>query len=176
MPEEPILPIDHPLLALPSAPIERVDDEVRELAEEMFRVMELARGAGLAAVQVGRPLRLVVVDVPDAQGARRRMAMVNPRIVAASERTVVGEEGCLSMPGYDIPVPRREWVEVAFQDLDGGEASLVASGTFAVCVQHEVDHTDGVLFFDRASRLRRRRAKDHFRKGRRRHEAGVRPQ
>lgn len=174
MPEESILPIDHPLLSRPSEVIEQVDEDVRELAAEMFRVMNRAHGAGLAAVQVGRLVRLVVVDGPDAEGTWHRLPLVNPRIVAASARIVVGEEGCLPLLDYLMPVPRHDRVEVASQDLDGREAQLVASGSLAVCVQHEVDHTDGVLFWGRVSRLRRQRAKQHVRKVRRQHEAALR--
>jgi peptide deformylase len=169
MPDEPILPIDHPLLSRPSEPIEKVDYRVRELAEVMFAVMDSARGAGLAAVQIGQPIRLIVMDIVDAEGVGHRKAMVNPAIVVRSECSVVRQEGCLSMPGYDIPVPRHEWVVVEFQDIDGRYRSLTATGPLAVCVQHEVDHTNGVLFYDRVSRLRRQRAREHFCKIRRRY-------
>lgn len=171
MPEDPILPIDDPLLSKPSAPVEVIDGAIRQLAAQMFAIMDREQGAGLAAVQIGRPLRLVVIDMPDDTGRRHRMAMVNPRIAHRSAEVAVGEEGCLSIPGYAIPVPRHQAVEVCFQDLDGATHSLRATGPLAVCVQHEVDHTEGVLFFDRVSRLRRQRARDYFRKIRRRHGA-----
>ncbi|MEL6362325.1 MAG: peptide deformylase [Pseudomonadota bacterium] len=170
MPEEPILPIDHPLLAQPSTDVTVFDDDLRRTAEEMFSVMDRESGAGLASVQIGRPLRLVVMDVPDASGSRHRLAMANPRITKTSEETTSELEGCLSMPGYDIPVARHACVTAAFEDLDGHSQTVTASGVFAICIQHEVDHTNGVLFYDRVSRLRRQRAKSYFKKVRR--EAG----
>lgn len=173
MPEDPILPIDDPLLSKPSEPVEVIDASIRSLAQEMFTIMDREQGAGLAAVQIGTPLRLVVIDMPDSMEQRHRVAMVNPTIVNVSGEIVVGEEGCLSMPGYGIPVPRHTEVEVRYLDLDGEHHLLRATGRLAVCVQHEVDHTDGILFFDRVSRLRRQRARDHFRKVRRQRDGDT---
>lgn len=167
MPDEPILPIDDPLLSQPSRRVEVFDADLRKLAAEMFIVMDREQGAGLAAVQIGQPLCLVVIDMPDSSQRRHRFAMVNPEIVGRSQETVVGEEGCLSMPGYGIPVPRHREVTVRYQDLEGTSRVLNATGPLAVCVQHEVDHVEGILFFDRVSRLRRQRARDYFRKVRR---------
>lgn len=171
MPDEPILPIDHPLLSMPSLTIEEIGEDIGKLSEEMFVIMDREHGAGLAAVQIGKPLRLIVLDMPDADGRRHRFAMVNPEVAAVSDEMIVGEEGCLSMPGYGIPVPRHREVEVHYRGLDGQLCRLLATGPLAVCVQHEVDHTNGVLFLDRVSRLRRQRARDYFRKVRRQHEA-----
>lgn len=170
MPDAPILPIDHPLLALPSHDVTSYDEDLRTLAEEMFAIMDRESGAGLAAVQIGRPMRLVVMDVPDDKKKRHRIAMVNPTIVETSTSTVSEIEGCLSMPGYDIPVSRHTSVTVEFKDIEGNMQRMTATGVFSICVQHEVDHTNGVLFFDRVSRLRRQRAKAYFTKVRR--EAG----
>jgi len=171
MPDDPILPIDDPLLSQPSEPVDAIDENIRQLARDMFAVMDRERGAGLAAVQIGKPLRVVVIDMPDATARRHRFVMVNPTITSASDEAVVGEAGCLSMPGYTIPVPRHSAVKVRYRDLDGKEHHLRATGPLAVCVQHEVDHTNGVLFFDRVSRLRRQRARQYFRKVRHQHEA-----
>lgn len=171
MPDDPILPIDDPLLSQPSRSVEVIDADIRRLAAEMFAVMDREHGAGLAAVQIGKPLRLVVIDMSDSSERRHRLAMVNPEIVSRSRETVVGEEGCLSMPGYGIPVPRHRDVAVRYRDLEGASHLLHATGPLAVCVQHEIDHVEGVLFFDRVSRLRRQRARDYFRKVRRKHEA-----
>ena len=134
MPDEPLLPIDDELLTKPSARVDLFDPGIRRLADEMFAIMDREHGAGLAAVQIGRPVRLVVLDTLDEAGRRHRMAMVNPEIRARSAGQVVGEEGCLSMPGYAIPVPRHEQVTVTFQDLDGAAQSLVATGPLSVCV------------------------------------------
>lgn len=167
MPDDPILPIDHPMLSQPSADITVFDEDLLSLTEEMFAVMDRERGAGLAAVQVGRPLRLVVMDVPDDEQVRRRLAMVNPVITEMSNETVTEVDGCLSMPGYYIPVSRHVSVEVEFLDIEGNTNRLMATGVFAICVQHEIDHTNGILFYDHVSRLRRQRAKKYFRKVRR---------
>jgi peptide deformylase len=125
---DPILPIDDPLLSMPSQPVDAIDEDIRQLTQEMFAVMDRERGAGLAAVQIGKPLRVVVIDMPDAAERRHRFAMVNPTIINVSAETVVGEQGCLSMPGYAIPVPRHSAVEVRYRDLDGKEHYLRATG------------------------------------------------
>lgn len=171
MPEAPILPIDDPLLKTASMPITVIDDDVRALADRMFMVMDRADGAGLAAVQIGVPKRLVVMDVRDADGTHHRMALVNPEILEASDETEANIEGCLSMPGYDIPVHRSARVRARYLDFDGNEHVVDATGALAVCFQHEIDHTNGVLFTDRVSRLRRERAKAYFAKVRRRASA-----
>ncbi|MHA6692980.1 peptide deformylase [Devosia sp. A449] len=171
MPDNPILPIDHPILSAPSLPVEQVNEEIMKLTETMFSIMDRERGAGLAAVQIGRPLRIVVIDMPDADDHRHRFAMLNPEIVQLSDDMSVAEEGCLSMPGYGIPVPRHGEISVRYLGIDGRVHQLAATGPLAVCVQHEVDHTNGVLFFDRVSKMRRRRAKDYFRNIRRQSEA-----
>lgn len=168
MPDEPILPIDDPRLKQPSEAIVEVDESVRQLAISMFDVMDAAGGAGLAAVQIGIPKRLIVLDVPNLAGTRYRVAMVNPEIVFRSEETQVRDEGCLSLPGYDLPVERSATVHVSFLDLEGKPQAIRGDGILAICLQHEVDHTDGVLFTDRVSPLRRSQAQAHFRKVRRR--------
>jgi peptide deformylase len=167
MPEDPILPIDDARLEQPSEKIEKVDGAVRTLAERMFSVMEKARGAGLAAIQIGVPKRLIVMDVPDKSGAQHRLALINAEIIESSAETQMEVEGCLSMPDYHIPVERAAWVKVRFTDLDGVEQEVEADGIFAICLQHEIDHTDGKVFIDRVSRLRRHRAKTFFAKMRR---------
>lgn len=168
MPEEPILPIDDPRLKKPSAPVEAFDDELRALADRMFDIMDRAGGAGLAAIQIGVPLRLIVIDVRDGAGVRRRQALVNPELIHASRETQIGEEGCLSMPDYDLPVERSVRVRVNYRDLFGHDRAIDGDGNLAVCLQHEIDHTEGVIFTDRVSPLRRSRAEARFAKVRRR--------
>lgn len=170
MPEEPILPIDDPRLKRASAPIEHVDDGVRELAEDMFAIMDRANGAGLAAVQIGVSLRLVVMDVTDAAGTRHRLALVNPELTSLSEEMAVRTEGCLSMPGYELPVKRAVRAAAVFTGLDGHRREIRGGGQLAICLQHEIDHTNGILFTDRVSGLRRERARAYFAKVRRQHE------
>lgn len=168
MPEEPILPIDDPRLKEPSAPVEVFDEQLRALADRMFDILDRAGGAGLAAIQIGVPLRLIVTDISDGGGVRRRLALANPEILYASRETLVGEEGCLSMPGYDIPVERSARVRVSYCDLLGHERVIDGDGGFSVCLQHEIDHTNGIIFTDRVSALRRGRAQARFAKVRRR--------
>lgn len=167
MPDEPILPIDDPRLKAPSEPVVDYDEALRALADRMFDVMDKAGGAGLAAIQIGVPTRLIVVDIADAAGARRRMALANPEIVFAARETMIGDEGCLSMPDYDLPVERSVRVRVRYRDLHGRERLIDADGGLAVCLQHEIDHTNGVIFTDRVSPLRRDRARARFAKVRR---------
>jgi peptide deformylase len=168
-PKAPIVAIDDPMMSAPSETVGVVDDAIRTLAAEMFSVMDDFEGAGLAAVQIGKPIRLIVTDIADGSGTKRRMAMVNPEIVAASEGKATSDEGCLSMPGIYMPVERHENVLVRWLDLDGVEREELATGRWAVCVQHEIDHTEGVVIYDRVSRLRRDRAKTQFKKDRARH-------
>lgn len=157
-----ILPIDDARLRRPSGPVAQMDAETRALAAHMFRVMDAAHGAGLAAVQLGILKRLIVVDVEDAGGIRHRLALANPEIAETSAGQVSGTEGCLSMPGVVQQVARAEEVLVRYLDLDGNLASVRADGMFAVCLQHEIDHTNGIVFLDRMSRLRRDQARRQY--------------
>lgn len=159
MPDEPILPIDDPRLRKRSAEIETFDDALRALADRMFETMDAAGGAGLAAIQIGVPKRLIVVDVADGAGVRRRLALANPEILYASREMRVSDEGCLSMPGHDLPVERSQRVRVVYRDLFGRDRAIDADGGLAVCLQHEVDHVNGIVFTDRVSPLRRDRAR-----------------
>lgn len=167
MPDDPIVPIDDPRLRQPSASILNIDDEIRALAKYMFQIMDREYGAGLAAIQIGVPKRMIVVDVPDRSGRQHRMALINPEILTASADTEINLEGCLSMPGYDLPVERPASVTIRFRDLEGADRELTADGMLAVCLQHEIDHVNGKVFSDRVSRLRREKAKAWFAKVRR---------
>jgi len=167
MPDEPIVPIDDRRLEQPSESILEIDDAVRALANRMFDVMDANHGAGLAAVQIGVPKRLIVMDVPDKAGSRHRLALANPEILEVSSETEVNLEGCLSMPGYDLPVDRPARVWVRYTDLVGKVREIQADGILAICLQHEIDHVNGVRFTDRVSALRRTRARSYFAKVRR---------
>ncbi len=145
----------HPSLKRRTLPL-RADQfaEVRALAPRMFEAMYRAPGIGLAAPQVGSPLRFAVVDLmPDDK--RAPMVLVNPEIIAASEERATREEGCLSLPGMYADVTRPARVTVRYQDEDGVRHELHADGLLAACVQHEIDHLDGVLFVDHLSVLKR---------------------
>jgi peptide deformylase len=139
-----------------SKPIERVTDDLRALAQDMLDVMYDEPGIGLAAPQLGVPVRLVVVDVAwtEEDGERDPRVLVNPEIVHA-EGSITWNEGCLSVPDFQADVDRAERVRLRATDLDGNPVEIDAEGLEAVCFQHELDHLDGVLFIDRISRLKR---------------------
>ncbi len=139
-----------------SQPIAEVTDEIRALANDLLEVIYDEPGIGLAAPQVGEPVRLIVVDTQWTQeGAERNpLVLVNPEIHDPRGR-IVWTEGCLSVPDFEAEVERAERVRLQARDLDGNEISIEASDLQAVCFQHEIDHLDGILFIDRISRLSR---------------------
>src|SRR5512145_3031543 len=139
-----------------SKPIEAVTDEIRALARDMLDVMYDEPGIGLAAPQLGFPVRLVVVDVhwTEEGNERNPRVLVNPEIVHAEGR-ITWNEGCLSVPDFQAEVERAERVRLRATDLDGNPLEIDAEGLEAVCFQHELDHLEGVLFIDRISRLKR---------------------
>ena len=144
-----------PRLRNVAVPVEVVDDEVRQLADDLLETMYSARGIGLAAVQVGIARRVIVVDVSRERNAP--LALVNPRVAAAPEEEAEFEEGCLSVPGVWETVSRPARVRIEAWDRDGNAVSMEAEGTLAACLQHEIDHLDGRLFVDYLSRLKQQR-------------------
>lgn len=135
-----------------------VTDDARALAEKMLATMYAAPGIGLAAPQVDVPLRLAVIDLQRDEAApqgRKPLVLVNPEIVRTGTALVTLEEGCLSLPGHYADVERPEAVRVRYQDLAGTRHELDTDGLLARCVQHEIDHLDGILFVDRISALKR---------------------
>ena len=145
--------LGEPVLRQPAEEVEGFDDDLRQLAEDMFETMYSAEGIGLAAPQVGVSKRLFVMDVGDPDDEAR--AVVNPRIVEreGSERE---DEGCLSLPGLFGPVDRAKRIVLEGEDLDGQTIRVEAEDLAARCIQHEVDHVDGVLFIDHLSPIKRR--------------------
>lgn len=160
----PLIILPDPLLREVSRPVERVDDELRRLADDMLETMYDAPGIGLAAVQVGEPLRMLVVDVSKEDEPRAPQVIVNPEIVERSDERSVYEEGCLSIPDYYAEVERPAKVRVRYMDRQGKEREVVAEGLLATCLQHEIDHLNGVLFIDHISRLKRDMVVRKFRK------------
>ena len=151
-------PRDAAVLKQVSKPVERVDDELRTLIDDMLETMYDAPGIGLAAVQVGVPLRVIVMDLAGAEEPRAPRVFVNPEITWRSEELFEYEEGCLSVPEVFDAVQRPARCRVKWLDRDGAEHEAEAEGLFAVCIQHEMDHLEGVLFIDGMSRLKRDRA------------------
>jgi peptide deformylase len=153
-----IITVPNPLLKKRSVAVEHVDDELRALMDDMLETMYAAPGIGLAAVQVGVPKRVIVMDLArDGEPAQPRH-FVNPQITWRSEEMAVREEGCLSVPDVYDEVERPARVGLRYLDYDGAEVEEEAEGLLAVCIQHEMDHLDGVLFIDHLSRLKRDRA------------------
>ncbi|WP_426957908.1 peptide deformylase [Muricoccus radiodurans] len=167
MPEPELLPILlHPapvLRARARAVAEGDGDKVRALAPRMLATMYAAPGIGLAAPQVGESLRMVVLDLQKEDSAGP-MVLVNPEIVAVSDERAVREEGCLSIPGQYADVERPFRVKVRWRDLDGTRREIEADDLLATCLQHEIDHLDGVLFTDRLSPLKRNMLLKRFQK------------
>ncbi|MEO8811885.1 MAG: peptide deformylase [Caulobacteraceae bacterium] len=163
-----ILTVDTDLGALKkhSLPVKTVDAAVRALMEDMLETMYDAPGIGLAAIQVGVPLRIVVMDLAREGEAPDPRRLVNPEILWASEETEPYEEGCLSVPDIYDEVERAAKVRLRYLDASGVAVEQDAEGLFAVCIQHEIDHLDGVLFIDHLSRLKRQRAVSKVKKSR----------
>jgi peptide deformylase len=144
--------------------VERIDDQLRAFADDMLETMYDAPGIGLAAIQVGEPIRMLVCDVSKDEEAKEPHVLVNPEVVAASDATNIHEEGCLSIPDYYAEVERPAEVTVRYLGLDGKEHEIKADGLMATCLQHEIDHLNGVLFIDHISRLKREMVVRRFRK------------
>ncbi|MFN9848563.1 MAG: peptide deformylase [Alphaproteobacteria bacterium] len=153
-----ILVVPHPVLKQVSTPVDVVDDALRALMDDMLETMYDAPGIGLAAVQIGVPKRVIVMDLSGKDEPRAPRYFVNPEIVWASDDTAPYEEGCLSVPEYYDEVERPARVKLKYLDYQGRAVEEDADGMFAVCIQHEMDHLEGVLFIDHLSRLKREQA------------------
>jgi len=155
-------------LRLVSNKIEKVTPEIRRLADDMFETMYAAPGIGLAAIQVAEPVRLITMDLAkkneEGEVNPQPRVFINPEIMSSSEETSVYEEGCLSIPEYYEEVERPARVRLRFTDLDGKVHEEDAEGLFATCIQHEIDHLNGVLFIDYLSKLKRDRVQKKFSK------------
>jgi peptide deformylase len=149
---------DLAVLKAKSEPVEAVDDGLRALMDDMLETMYAAPGIGLAAVQVGVPKRVIVMDLSRDENAKEPRFFVNPEIVWSSEETAPYEEGCLSVPEIYDQVERPARVRLRYLDYKGQPVEEEAEGLYAVCIQHEMDHLEGVLFIDHLSRLKRERA------------------
>ena len=159
-----IITLPDPKLRLISKPLERVDDSVRKLLDDMVDTMHEAPGIGLAAIQIAEPLRLVVVDLAKKDEPPQPLQFINPEIVWSADDRSIYEEGCLSIPEYYEEVERPASVRTRFIDRDGKQQEIVAEGLLATVLQHEIDHLDGVLFIDHISKLKRDRVTKKFAK------------
>ena len=164
-----------PLVILPDArlrvrcePVGRVTDDIRTLARDMLDTMYDAPGIGLAAIQVGVPVRLVVIDLAKKDEEKSPVVLLDPEITWTSDETRIHEEGCLSIPEYYEEVERPDRIRYRYRTLAGVAVEAEADGILATCLQHEIDHLNGVMFIDHLSRLKRSRVIKKFEKAARR--------
>ena len=162
--------VDLAILKRASKPVAGVDDGLRALMDDMLETMYAAPGIGLAAVQVGEPVRIIVMDLAREGEDKQPRFFVNPEITWRSDELFVYEEGCLSVPEIYDEVERPARIRMRYLDYDGHAVEEEAEGLLAVCFQHELDHLNGVLFIDHLSRLKRQRAVDKVRKAARAEE------
>ena len=151
-------------LRLVSKPVAKIDAATKKLVEEMFETMYDAPGIGLAAIQIGEPRRIVTMDLAKKDEPKEPQVFINPELISHSDDKNIHEEGCLSIPEYYEEVERPASVQVRYLDLDGKQHEIEAEGLLATCIQHEIDHLNGVLFIDYLSRLKRERVTKRFAK------------
>ena len=169
-----IITVPDPRLKEVSKPVEGgVTDEIRALMDDMLETMYDAPGIGLAAIQIGVPLRVIVMDLAKEDEEPQPRYFVNPEIHPLTEEKAPYEEGCLSVPEIFEEVERPTECRVRYLDYDGNEVEEVANGLFAVCIQHEMDHLEGIVFIDYLSRLKRQRAIDKVKKAKRQKSADA---
>jgi len=167
-----ILIIPDKRLRLKSEAVKAVDKPLRALIDEMFETMYAAPGIGLAAIQVGVPRRVVTMDLAKKDEPKQPQVFINPEVVWASNEKATYEEGCLSIPEYYEEVERPKSVKVKFLDLNLKPQEIEADGLLATCLQHEIDHTNGVLFIDHISKLKRDMVMKKFKKAAKKTEGG----
>ena len=150
-----ILTEPNEILRKKSLPVENVDKSTQELMDDMLETMYAAPGIGLAAIQVGIPKRIIVMDISKKKDEKLPMYFVNPEIINKSDTNSVYEEGCLSVPGQFAEIERPEKCQVKYLDYNGQPKEIFAEGMLATCIQHEMDHLEGILFIDYLSKLKR---------------------
>ena len=150
-----ILTEPDPILRKKCEPLEKVDTETKKLMDDMLETMYAAPGIGLAAVQVGILKRLVVIDISKGEEEKKPIFLINPQIMHRSKKTSIYEEGCLSLPGQFAEIERPAECTLKYIDYNGKEKELKADGLLATCIQHEVDHLNGILFIDYLSKLKK---------------------
>ena len=152
-----ILTAPDPFLKQISKPVDSVTKEIQDLMDDMLETMYDAPGIGLAAVQIGVPLRVIVIDIAwrNEEGKKEPMYFVNPEIISTVENLSTYEEGCLSVPDQYAEIDRPEKCKVKYLDYDGNEQIMSAEGMLATCIQHEMDHLEGILFIDHLSNLKK---------------------
>ena len=143
------------ILRKKSEPLHQVNDETRKLLDDMLKTMYSAPGIGLAAVQIGILKRVIVIDISKKEEKKNPIFLINPEITFQSKETSIYEEGCLSLPGYFAEIERPAKCKINYIDYHGKKAELEAQGLLSTCVQHEIDHLNGILFIDYLSKLKK---------------------
>jgi peptide deformylase len=167
----PILTVPDPVLKQVSKAVDAVTDETRALMDDMLETMYAAPGIGLAAVQIGVPLRVIVMDLAREDEPKAPRYFVNPEILESNDELQVYEEGCLSVPDFYDEVERPKRVKLRYLNYQGEQVEEWAEGMYAVCIQHEMDHLQGTLFIDHLSRLKRSYAINKVKKAKKRDAA-----
>lgn len=165
--------IPSPVLQEKALPVEQITPEIQKILADMLETMYATHGVGLAGNQVGLLQRLVVMDCASSEEEPNPIKMVNPVIIERSKEMVFHNEGCLSIPREYADVERHEWVTVRYLDENGKEQTLTADGLLGICIQHETDHLDGILFIDHLSPLKRQRLVKHLEKRRRKQACEI---
>ncbi|WP_375684948.1 peptide deformylase [Bartonella sp. TT110JLCBS] len=157
MPMRSLVTLPDPILREVSKPVERVDSALQKLADDMLETMYNAKGVGLAAIQIGIPIRMLVIDVSgnSEDEQKKPLVIINPEILWLSDERNIYKEGCLSIPDYFAEVERPKRLCVRYQDREGKQIEIEADDLLATCLQHEIDHLDGRLFIDYISKIKR---------------------
>ena len=152
---KPIQFVPDPVLRKSALPVENITDKTLKLLDDMAETMYDAPGIGLAGPQIGELKRLIVMDCSRDDEKSELWQMINPEVIELSEDNSTLEEGCLSIPGHTADVSRPDWIKLRFTDIKGKEQQIKAEGLLAACIQHEIDHLNGILFIDHISKLKR---------------------
>ncbi|MDM9996409.1 peptide deformylase [Bartonella henselae] len=155
MPMRPLVIVPDPILREISKPVEYIDSAVQKLADDMLETMYHAQGVGLAAIQIGIPLRMLVLDVSRNDEQKNPLVIINPEVLWLSDERNIYKEGCLSIPEYFAEVERPKRLCVRYQNREGKQTEIEADDLLATCLQHEIDHLNGRLFIDYLSKIKR---------------------
>ena len=150
-----ILTEPNKILRQKSAPVDKVDSDIQKLMDDMLETMYAAPGIGLAAIQVGIPKKVIVLDIAQKEGQKNPIFIINPEIIEKSANNLTYEEGCLSVPGQFAEIDRPDKCHVKYLDYHGQPKEIRAEGMLATCIQHEIDHLEGILFIDYLSKLKK---------------------
>ncbi|WP_208540752.1 MULTISPECIES: peptide deformylase [Bartonella] len=150
-----LVTLPDPILREVSKPVEHIDLAIQKLADDMLETMYHAQGIGLAAIQVGVPLRMLVIDIAENNTPKNPLVVINPEILWLSDERNIYKEGCLSIPEYYAQVERPKRLRVRYSDREGKQTEIEADDLLATCLQHEIDHLNGCLFIDHISKIKR---------------------